>query len=66
MAAINPEVLDNILGVLGMVNAGLPSAFRLVMMLRRPDGTETILNEADKINAENLAQAKAWLAAHPE
>lgn len=63
---IKPDTLENILGVLGMVNAGLPSAIRLVMMLRRPDGTEVILNDADGINAENLAQARAWLSAHPE
>jgi ABC-type methionine transport system ATPase subunit len=62
---LQSDKLEAILGILGMVNAGLPSAIRLVMMLRRPDGTEVILNEADRINAENLAQAKAWLEAHP-
>jgi ABC-type methionine transport system ATPase subunit len=66
MPPLKSETLENILGVLGMVNAGLPSAIRLVMMLRRPDGTEVILNDADKINADNLAQAKAWIEAHPE
>ena len=63
--ALQADKLEAILGVLGMVNAGLPSAIRLVMMLRRPDGTEVILNEADRINAENLAQAKQWLIDHP-
>jgi ABC-type methionine transport system ATPase subunit len=62
---LQPDKLEAIIGVLGMVNAGLPSAIRLVMMLRRPDGTEVILNEADRINAENLAQAKQWLIDHP-
>jgi ABC-type methionine transport system ATPase subunit len=66
MPKIEPDTLQNILGVMGMINAGLPSAIRLVMMLKRPDGTFTILDEADKLNAANLAQAQAWLDAHPE
>ena len=61
-----PNKLDIILDALAIVNAGLPSAIRLVMMFRGTDGTDKILDHADTQNAANRAEAQAWLDAHPE
>ena len=61
-----PNKLDIILDALAIVNAGLPSAIRLVMMFRGTDGTDKTLDHADTQNAANRAEAQAWLDAHPE
>jgi hypothetical protein len=53
--------LDTAINIIGLINAGLPAAAQLVLMLRRTDGTFLILDSAEAQFEANLAQAQAWL-----
>lgn len=51
-----------------LLNQAAPGVAEIVMMVRKKDGTLTImplLDEASDTFAANLESAKAWLGAHP-
>jgi len=60
--------MEMALQLVGLLNASAPVIASLLMMIKRPDGTISVvalLDEADSQFQENIDQAQAWLAAHP-
>jgi hypothetical protein len=55
------------LALVTMLNAATPGIVQLIMMIRKNDGTVSVvamLDEADKQFAENMNMALEWLKAH--
>lgn len=55
--------------IVNLLNTASPGIARLIVMLRKKDGTVgvlQVLDEADQKFAENLKQVTDWLKEHPE
>lgn len=53
--------------LIGLLNAAEPGIANLLLLIKRKDGTVSIiatLDEADAKFAANIAEAKAWLQSH--
>ena len=59
--------MQTALALLTLLNAATPGIADLVLMIKKSDGTisvVTLLDGADTQFASNIAQAQAWMAAH--
>jgi hypothetical protein len=57
------------LQILSLLNAATPGIASLITVLRKPDGTITVLQFLDQAEAQvdaNIKQLSDWLAAHPK
>lgn len=62
------NTVETALKIVDMFNATAPGVASLIMLIRRNDGTVsvvTMLDEADAKFGENITKAKDWLATHP-
>lgn len=60
--------METALAIVNLFNAAAPGAATLIMMIKKKDGTISVvamLDEADAKFDENIAQARAWLESHP-
>lgn len=61
--------MDTAIALVNLFNAASPGIASLIAMIRKKDGTVSVvvmLNEADAQFAANIQQAQDWLAAHPK
>jgi len=61
--------METAIKLLALFNATAPNVAELILLIRRKDGTVsivTVLDEADSQFAANIKQAQDWLAAHPK
>jgi hypothetical protein len=57
------------LAIVSLINAATPGIASLIMLIKRNDGSVsviTLLDEADSQFDANIKQASDWLAAHPK
>lgn len=57
------------IAIVNLFNAASPGIASLIAMIRKKDGTVSVvvmLDEADAQFAANIKQAQDWLAAHPK
>lgn len=61
--------MDTAIALVNVFNATAPGIASLIAMIRRKDGTVSVvvmLDEADAQFNANIKQAQDWLAAHPK
>jgi hypothetical protein len=61
--------IETALKIVELFNATAPGVASLIMLIRRNDGTVsvvTMLDEADSAFDANIKTASDWLAAHPK
>lgn len=61
--------LDFAMALAQVFNAAGPAVANLIVMIRRKDGTVsvvTMLDEADEQFQSNLEQARDWMTQHPD
>lgn len=57
------------LAIVQLLNAAAPGIAQLMIMIRRKDGTISVMSLLDEADAQfdkNIGQAAAWLSAHPK
>lgn len=61
--------IESAIKIVELLNAAAPGVAELIIMIRRPNGTLSVvalLDEADARFAENIKQAQDWLKANPK
>lgn len=56
------------LAIAQILNVAAPGIAELILMIKKPDGTISIISLLDQADAQfdtNIKAAKDWLAAHP-
>lgn len=54
--------------IANLINAASPGVAEIILMIKKTDGTVsivTLLDQADAAFAANIQTAKAWMVAHP-
>jgi hypothetical protein len=61
--------VENVLQIMNLINAAAPGIAQLILLIKRNDGTVSVvalLDEADAQFDANIQQAADWLKAHPK
>lgn len=59
--------MESAIAILNLLNTATPGIASLILLIRRKDGTISVvatLNEADASFDANIVTAQAWLSAH--